>query len=92
VVKITLKYIKNNLTVYPNPVIDVATINVTTAQNTTFKLTLFDNRGRITRRKQISLLAGSNSFYVDMTSLAKGIYIALMVWGTETKKITIMKE
>lgn len=92
VVKVSLQSIKNNITVYPNPVITTASIHVISGVNASLTLRLHDSKGQLVRTQQASVTAGNNLITLDMSSLAQGIYIASITWGQEFKNVKIIKE
>ena len=91
VVRVTLDDTQNNITVYPNPVISIATINLTTNANAELKFSLYDDKGSLVTAKQIFIVKGNNSFTVDMSKLSKGTYTAVIIWGSENKNVQILK-
>ncbi len=83
---------KNDIQLYPNPVIHTANVSITSRTNTNLSLRLFDGKGSMVTAKQISILAGSNLLRVYMGQLPNGIYTAEIKWGDENRFIKILKQ
>ena len=68
--------IKGNhmVTLYPNPVADKATLIIGTTKPEQVQGRIIDNAGRVVKQQQWNITAGSNSFTVDVSSLASGVY------------------
>ena len=66
------------LTVYPNPVVDVANVKFDANETSYGTLQIMNLTGRILRKQQVHLNAGENKISVDMTGLSKGIYMIHM--------------
>jgi hypothetical protein len=66
--------INNNVSVYPNPVRDVLTVEVTTevAQNTVVKV--FDMSGRLVKQIQANAEIGVNNIAVNLSDVSAGVY------------------
>ena len=66
--------INNNVSVYPNPVRDVLTVEVTTevAQNTVVKV--FDMSGRLVKQIQANAEIGLNNIAVNLSDVSAGVY------------------
>jgi hypothetical protein len=66
--------INNNVSVYPNPVRDVLTVEVATevAQNTVVKV--FDMSGRLVKQIQANAEIGVNNIAVNLSDVSAGVY------------------
>ncbi|QLH44928.1 MAG: T9SS type A sorting domain-containing protein [Bacteroidota bacterium] len=64
----------NNVMVYPNPVRDLLTVEVTSeiAQNTVVKV--FDMSGRLVKQIQANAEIGVNTLTVNLSDVASGVY------------------
>lgn len=91
VVRAALQPIKE-MVVYPNPVIDNATVRVTSDGTSVLKLSLYDAGGRAIKTRQAKVTAGSNFIPLGMGGLPKGVYTAVVVWGQESRRIMVVKE
>ncbi len=92
IVKINTGVLKNTISVFPNPVTRLTTINLTADAASQLQFILYDYKGSLIDKKKISLLAGTNSFSIDMSKFSKGIYRAVLTWANETQELKIMKE
>lgn len=66
--------VEANLTVFPNPVTQTATVQVTNAENGSYQLLLTDLSGRIVFRRSIAVTAGCAQVRVSLGGLAAGSY------------------
>ena len=75
----------NQLSVYPNPLSNVATLNCVLNASSQIELTLFDLQGKVI--KEIfdgSLNEGSYQFVLNRDHITNGIYLLRMISGEET--------
>jgi hypothetical protein len=84
--------IRQPLTVYPNPVVDKAIVNIDLQQRTKVVISVLDTRGSIVRRQESVLPEGTTQLSIDMTGVAKGAYTLRAVWGNETKNVQLIKK
>jgi hypothetical protein len=91
VVKVVMQTVKD-VTVYPNPVKDVATIHLRSSVQTTLEWYLYDRRGQVVRANQVSVIHGNNSFTIDMSTLPKGVYFCTLKWGGVAKNVKVLKQ
>lgn len=66
------------LSVYPNPVSDVATLSYDAIKNSLASIQVISLTGRVLRQQQVSLNSGSNKINVSMAGLSKGVYMIHM--------------
>jgi spore germination protein YaaH len=78
----------NELSVYPNPATDKATISLISSVNETLAYTLFDAQGKLIEQKTLSVIPGINTLdiNVEQLQLSKGVYFIKI--GTDGKEIT----
>lgn len=78
----------NELSVYPNPATDKATISLIGSLNETLDYTLFDAQGKLIEQKSLSVIPGINTLEINVgqLQLSKGIYFIKI--GTGGKEIT----
>ena len=65
---------KETVTIYPNPVTDEAAFIIRINQAEKIQGRITDNSGRIVKKQQWNIQAGSSSLPLDIAGLAKGIY------------------
>jgi spore germination protein YaaH len=73
---LTENFALNELTVYPNPTNDKATISIISSKNETVHYTLTDAVGKLIEQKEYTINTGINSLVIDVNALhlSKGIY------------------
>ena len=91
IVSVAIPSFKNNVAVFPNPVLDAATINLTSTINATVKLQLYDAKGQLVSSRRVAVNKGPNLFKIEMDKLSKGVYFISLSWGEETRQIQIIK-
>ncbi len=64
----------NELSVYPNPTTDKATISIVSDENKKAMYTLIDAEGKLIETKEFTISVGINSLSIDATHFSKGIY------------------
>jgi hypothetical protein len=67
--------IKDGISVYPNPVEDVADVNFKLEERGTAIITLSNTNGQVMMTKNEVFAKGSNSTKIDMTNYPSGIYV-----------------
>ncbi|MEJ7586673.1 MAG: T9SS type A sorting domain-containing protein, partial [Ferruginibacter sp.] len=67
--------VKNELKVYPNPVIDVANVAIVSAGTKKLSVSVSDMRGRLVKYTELSNVGLNKTFTVDMAGLQDGSYI-----------------
>ena len=83
---------KNSLAVFPNPVKDILTVNVTTERTERIELMLYDAMGKLVKRERSSVFAGINQLQMDVQSLANGTYTLKAIWGENTQHVKVIKK
>jgi hypothetical protein len=83
---------KSGLSVYPNPMKEVATVIYSSTDNGSYLFKITDITGRVilSGTKQVS--AGTNSFEVNLAGNPKGIYFLNLQKGSEFKHVRFIKE
>lgn len=83
-----------NLTVFPNPAVDNATVTMNLMNATDASINVVDGLGRtVAVVSSGKLNAGNHSFNIDTRSLASGVYNVVMTaeGGTFTQRLTVAK-
>ena len=78
---------ESQLTVYPNPVIDILNVNITTPDDETTTGKLFDGAGRLIYSH--TLVSGTNS--ISMRNLPGGVYLLQLISNKQVQHIKIVK-
>lgn len=80
-----------NLSIFPNPVQDVLTIDFNTFEISDANVTVYDMYGKEMLRLPVSVNKGSNRVELNMGGIANGVYIVNVQQGTEirTQKVVV---
>jgi hypothetical protein len=81
--------VENTLVVYPNPVVDVLTVqNVAIAGNAVIEV--LDIEGRVIISKNVSNVFGNVT--IDMSGVESGVYFVKVTADTEVQKVRVVKQ
>ncbi|MCB0515698.1 MAG: T9SS type A sorting domain-containing protein [Chitinophagales bacterium] len=86
--------IENALMVYPNPISDVATVEMNVLKNTSATLQIFDIQGRLIKTVYNGTLnAGKNNYELNVRDIPAGNYYAVLQTEKQkvSKKIVVIK-
>ncbi|HEY8660566.1 MAG TPA: T9SS type A sorting domain-containing protein, partial [Hanamia sp.] len=85
--------LSNNLTVYPNPVIDILTVEISTIKsNSNMLLVISDFNGRTVYKEVISSSLYNVTKQINMSNYAQGAYtITLFFSGNDKQTVKIIK-
>ena len=64
-----------NISLFPNPVVDYLTINYFTQEAAQAQFTIYDLNGKVLSTKQDIVKPGAQQQYLDMTTLPSGVYL-----------------
>lgn len=83
----------NELSIYPNPTNDKATISLISSSNENINYTLFDVQGKLIESKILNITTGINTLEINtkQLQLSKGVYFIKLTSGEKeiTKKLVI---
>ncbi|HEX5150849.1 MAG TPA: T9SS type A sorting domain-containing protein [Parafilimonas sp.] len=79
------------LSLYPNPVKNMASLSIDVAQKTSACIVVYDLNGRQVKFMQAQLSEGQNILNMDMSRLAAGHYLLKVQTATENKTVPIIK-
>lgn len=82
--------VRTTWSIYPNPVVDVATVSVNSDITETAVLEVVSANGQIVMARQQDLVPGANNFPVNVQQLPSGTYFARIL-GSTRSPITIVK-
>jgi len=81
-----------NVSVYPNPVVESAVIKITSNSNSKVSYTISDIDGKLIRTESMITSVGNETIkIVDMTNLAKGIYLLNVKGNNFNQTIRLVK-
>ena len=82
-----------NISIYPNPVSDKATLEVTTNSATSINLNIVNVLGKTMQSSVHNLNSGNNNITIDVNNLVNGIYFVQLTseGRSSTQKITVTK-
>jgi hypothetical protein len=85
---------KDEFSLWPNPLLDMAYINIVTGNQSQVMIKVFDSKGALIKVQKANVLRGSNQLSVDMRSLANGVYLLSVEWnnGLLKKAVRVMKQ
>jgi hypothetical protein len=81
-----------NVSVYPNPFKEKATVSFTSADNASSVYKIIDITGRVLTTETLQAIAGTNTFELNLAGNPKGIYFLHMQIGSEGKYIKLIKQ
>ena len=91
---IVFTYLNGKITVSPNPVIDVITVQLSADRATAIRIALYDYSGKMVYEKNVPVTAGDNNIKLsDLKNPAAGIYYIKLNIGEEvfTDKLVVVK-
>lgn len=77
---------------YPNPVRDIATLQIVSMQSETIRYTVTDASGSTVLAKSITVTEGNNNVIIDTHALSSGNYTLLLRGAETSKEIKIVKQ
>ncbi len=82
IVTLNLPGIAGSIIIHPNPVINVASVEVNAVATENANWEVIDNTGRTVMQKSIFLFKGGNTFTINMGNLPTGVYYLKIVGNT----------
>ncbi len=76
---------KNNLSVWPNPVLNLVNVSIEVNNTSSISLKLYDATGLLILMRQGNLSAGKNVMAIDMSKLSSGTYMLIADFGAGVK-------
>jgi PKD repeat protein len=67
--------------IYPNPVYDIANLDITVKKPVNINISTFGQTGQLMNVQKISLIAGTHNLKLDMGSLPPGLYLVRITSG-----------
>ncbi len=77
--------------IYPNPVKDVATLNIDLIEDADILVSITDAAGKQVKQVQVQGFKGPNVKKIDLMGMASGAYVFKVSTGTEQKTISVVK-
>jgi hypothetical protein len=78
---------KNNLYIWPNPVLNLVNVSIDVINTSPISLKLYNASGSLILMRQENLSAGKNIIYIDLSKQAPGTYILIAEFGGRLKMI-----
>ena len=79
------------VTVFPNPVKDIATVNIDLTSSGTISIFITDVAGKEIQKVAVEGAAGGNTKKVDMSKLASGSYLFKVQSGSDIRTVPVIK-
>lgn len=79
------------ISVYPNPIKNLATVSFDLLSDATVKMTINDASGKQVQTIPLQLFKGVNTKKIDMSTLAAGAYVLSVNTGEEIQNIALVK-
>ena len=76
------------VSIYPNPVNNTASVNITAQQSVEAQITIVSITGQTVSTQNVSLNAGQNTISINTSSLEKGTYILRL---TQNQQVTVKR-
>ena len=92
IVALSIDNSRSIVLLYPNPVFNEANITITISKAEKIQTRIFDNEGRVVKKQQWNIAAGSTSLSVDVSSLAKGMYYLELKGETINERKKFIKQ
>lgn len=78
--------------VFPNPVQTAARINLTSEENGTATMELYNMKGQMVWNTREAAKTGNNNYLVDLSAFDSGLYLLKVTTGREAASALIVKE
>jgi len=78
---------KNNISVWPNPVLNLVNVSIDVNNTSSINLKIYDATGSVILKRQGNLTAGKNIMPIDMSKMPSGTYILIAEFGAGLKTI-----
>ena len=79
--------------ILPNPVSDIAQLNILAAQRDVVNLSIISMDGKLVQQSQVQLQAGSSIISLDVSGLQKGVYMIKGIFGNgESNTLQFIKQ
>jgi hypothetical protein len=91
--RLNLDVQSNNIKIYPNPLVDTATLEIYTTQaNTKLLIVITNIQGRIAYKNELVLGQNNIKEKINISNLSKGTYAVTVYFGDQEKQtIKVMK-
>jgi hypothetical protein len=82
---------KSNILLYPNPVKDQLTVEVTSDNNSETKIEIYNSYGRLVMVKNMSVVNGTITSQINMSGLEAGMYMVRFFIGDKPDSKILIK-
>jgi trimeric autotransporter adhesin len=90
VVTLTIKS-RHPVMLYPNPAANQINLSVAAQRKEKLNYRIFDNAGRVVMQQTTHILAGANSFAIDITKLSAGVYYLKLISNSVNEQMQFVK-
>lgn len=80
-----------SLSVYPNPVNDVAVLSISLAKKSRLSVSVIDGKGSVVRQQESLLPEGASQMSINMQGLSTGTYTLRAQWDGEVRTLKVVK-
>ena len=91
VIKINIVFTIAKITVFPNPVVEILTMDIQATKNETVVFTLFNEEGKLIASKSFTVIKGNNRLSWDLQKIAKGNYF-IAAGSNQFETIKVIKD
>lgn len=91
IIKITGNNLAAKVKIYPNPMKDIATVEIQSNTPSQISLQVFDLQGRLMKQENHRMMVGENRLQVNVSMLTSGVYL-LKLSGDRKITVKIQKE
>jgi hypothetical protein len=81
----------DKINIYPNPVLDIATLEIQNEKETSAIISLLDMNGKVLKSSTLAMHAGLTPVYFDMKDVVRGFYIFQILMDGEVAGKKIIK-
>lgn len=81
-----------NINLFPNPANESTTINIVSKKAFTASITIYNSIGALIRTETVELIAGENSYNMDLNDLSNSLYFIELIGDNKKQVIKLIKQ
>lgn len=81
-----------NINLFPNPANGSTTINIVSKKAFTASITIYNSIGALIRTETVELIAGENSYNMDLNDLSNSLYFIELIGDNKKQAIKLIKQ